>query len=175
MRKVGASLGPANFADVASDTLYLVRHAKAGERSKWDGDDRERPLSQKGWRQAEALAERLAPLVASSSLLVSSPYIRCRQTLEPLDRLVSLGIKNDSRLAEGYDRDGALELISSLPGGSVLCSHGDVIPDVMAALQRRGAEFTTDPDWRKGTVWVLSRSGELVESAACWPPPYADD
>ncbi|MEY3091304.1 MAG: hypothetical protein RL413_1171 [Actinomycetota bacterium] len=160
---------------MASDTLYLVRHAKAGERAKWEGDDKLRPLSKKGWRQAEALAVRLAPLVSPSSLLVSSPYVRCRQTLEPLDRTVALGIREETRLAEGYDRDGALELIDSLPNGSVMCSHGDVIPDVMAALQRRGTEFVTDPDWRKATVWVLSRVGDLVETAACWPPPPDGD
>lgn len=164
-----------NFVGVAADTLYLVRHAKAGERAKWDGDDRLRPLSKKGWRQAEALAVRLAPLVSSDSLLVSSPYIRCRQTLEPLDRAVALGVRNESCLAEGYDRDGALELLDTLPNGSVMCSHGDVIPDVMAALQRRGTEFITDPDWRKATVWVLTRTGGRVETAACWPPPPDGD
>lgn len=171
----GARPSAAKFLGVASDTLYLVRHAKAGERAKWEGDDVLRPLSKKGWRQAEALAVRLAPLVSPTSVLVSSPYVRCRQTLEPLDRAVSLGIRENSCLAEGYDRDGALELITTLPTGSVLCSHGDVIPDVMAALQRRGTAFVTDPDWRKATVWVLSRTGDSVETAACWPPPPDGD
>ena len=40
--------------------LYLVRHAKAGERRLWDGDDLDRPLSPKGWKQADLLATRLA-------------------------------------------------------------------------------------------------------------------
>jgi 8-oxo-dGTP diphosphatase len=80
----------------------------------------------------------------------------------------------DPRLAEGYNRDGALELISTLPNGSVLCSHGDVIPDVMAALQRRRTEIIGDPDWRKGTVWVLEREDGEINQASVWAPPATD-
>ena len=54
----------------------------------------------------------------------------------------------------------------------MLCSHGDVIPDTMAALQRRGCLVVGEPDWRKATVWVLQRieDGQVVEATA-WPPP----
>lgn len=96
------------------------------------------------------------------------------QTLEPLAARLHSSVTLDDRLAEGYNRDGTLELIASLPNGSVLCSHGDVIPDVMAALQRRTTEIVGDPDWRKGSVWVLAREGNEVVEASCWPPP-ADD
>lgn len=161
---------------VEDSTLYLVRHAKAGERARWSGDDRLRPLSGKGRRQAVAVCERLHPLVATASepVLVASPYIRCMQTLEPLAARLHGTIHPDERLMEGCDREGALELIASLPHGSVLCSHGDVIPDVMAALERRSADIHGDPDWRKGTVWVLTRRGTDVVSASVWPPPDID-
>lgn len=156
--------------------LYLVRHAKAGDRSTWDGDDRSRPLSKKGRAQADRLAISLQPLVTphSAARLVSSPYLRCVQTLEPLSALLDRKVTPDSSLAEGYDRDGALALLAALPVGSVLCSHGDVIPDVMTALERRGAVFTNEPDWRKATCWVLERrDGDFVQ-ATCWPPPTDD-
>ena len=154
-------------------TLFLVRHAKAGERVGWNGDDRLRPLSGKGRRQAVALCERLHPLVAVSpgAVLVSSPYIRCMQTLEPLAARLHGTVTPDDRLLEGSDRDGVLKLVETLPHGSVLCSHGDIIPDVIAALERRSAEISDAPDWRKGTVWVLSREGSVVVSATVWPPP----
>jgi len=161
---------------VTDGALYLVRHAKAGDRSTWDGDDRSRPLSKKGRAQAGRLATRLGPLVSthSAALLVSSPYLRCVQTLEPLAALLDRNVAHESSLAEGYDRDGALTLLAALPVGSVLCSHGDVIPDVMAALERRGAVLTNEPDWRKATCWVLERRDGDVVQATCWPPP-ADD
>lgn len=158
------------------ESLFLVRHAKAGDRSKWDGDDRFRPLTKKGWRQAETLCVRIADIVSSTSglRLVSSPYVRCRQTIEPLSSRLDVTIEDDDRLAEGFRLDGALELVSSLPHGSVLCSHGDVIPEVITALQRRGADILTDPDWRKASVWVLDRHGSDVIAATCWPPPVDD-
>ena len=161
---------------VKVSTIYLVRHAKAGDRSSWDGDDTIRPLSGKGRRQAVAICDRLFDLIASheDAQLISSPYIRCMQTLEPLAARLHSHVVADPRLAEGYDRDGALELIASLPNGSVMCSHGDVIPDVMAALQRRQAEIIGDPDWRKGTVWVLARVNGEVTEAAVWAPPATD-
>lgn len=157
-------------------TLYLVRHAKAGERARWNGDDLLRPLSGKGRRQAVALCDRLHPLVSGSPspVLISSPYIRCIQTLEPLAARLHGTVVRDDRLIEGADRDGALELIATMPHGSVLCSHGDIIPDVIAALERRSAAITNDPDWRKGSVWVLSRQGSVVVSAMVWPPPSTD-
>jgi len=157
-------------------TIYLVRHAKAGDRAGYDGDDTLRPLSGKGRRQAVAICERLSQLIVKlpEALLLSSPYIRCIQTLEPLAAERHAVIQTEKCLAEGYDREGALELISSLPNGSVLCSHGDVIPDVMAALRRRGAEIIGDPDWRKGTVWALERENSEITRAAAWPPPDTD-
>jgi 8-oxo-dGTP diphosphatase len=161
---------------MSADTLYLVRHAKAGDRSKWDGDDRFRPLTKPGWRQSEALAQRIhdAVGVRFAGRLVSSPYVRCRQTLEPLATLLNVDIEDEPRLAEGYDREGVLELVHTLPHHSVMCSHGDVIPDVMAALQRRGTELANEPDWRKATVWVLDRTNGHVSWATCWPPPELD-
>lgn len=149
--------------------LYLVRHAKAASRERWLGDDTERPLSGAGRKQSCALAERLAEF--HPTLLVSSPYLRCRQTLEPLAERCGLVVHDDRRLAEGQPFEGALALLSELPDHAVVCSHGDVIPDVMAALERRGTSITTPPDWRKATVWVLDREGDRITSATVWPPP----
>ena len=153
--------------------IYLVRHAKAGSRSEWDGDDRKRPLSRAGQRQAEVLGRNLARL--ASGPLVSSPYLRCVQTLEPLAHFRQAPIGTDDRLAEEQSFEGALELIASLPDGAALCSHGDVIPATIAALERRGAEFIGRADFRKASVWVLERDEmNVVVSGTCWSPPGAD-
>jgi len=150
--------------------LYFVRHAKAGSRSQWTGDDRVRPLSGKGREQAERLAERLATLAGGS--LVSSPYARCVQTIEPLAARLGREIHVDDRLAEDAGFTGALALLAEVPDGSVLCSHGDVIPETMAALERRGCRFASEPDWRKATTWVLHRDDEgTIVTASVWAPP----
>lgn len=150
--------------------LYLVRHAKAGERRLWDGDDLERPLSPKGWKQAELLASRLATLDISS--LHSSPYMRCVQTLEPLALWLDRTIEIDTRLSEEEPFEPMLELLTEVPDGAVMCSHGDMIPATIGALERRGTEIRTPPDWRKASVWVLRRNkhGKIVH-ATVWPPP----
>jgi 8-oxo-dGTP diphosphatase len=150
--------------------LYLVRHAKAGDRAAWKGDDRLRPLSKEGRRQADSLARRLARLTEGH--IVSSPYERCLQTVHPLSSVLRLAVLEDERLSEGAAFEGALTLLGEVPDGSVLCSHGDVIPDTIAALQRRGCTITGEPDWRKASIWVLQRdvTGHVTEATA-WPPP----
>lgn len=151
-------------------TLYFVRHAKAGDRGSWDGDDFHRPLSTAGWKQANRLADRLSLL--DVSVLVSSPYVRCMQTLEPLGDRLGREVVADERLTEGAPFEGSLELLDEVPDGAVLCSHGDVIPETIDALVRRGLEVRSVPDWRKASVWVIERkkSGRFTR-AVVWPPP----
>jgi 8-oxo-dGTP diphosphatase len=157
---------------VSDPLLYVVRHAKAGSRSDWEGDDALRPLSKAGDRQAAAIARRLVKRGATT--LVSSPAVRCVQTLEPLAHLLSQAVDTDERLGEGTAFPAVLELCAELPDGAVMCSHGDVIPELLDALVRRGCELTSPPDWRKASTWVLRRDGDgTISSAKCWPPPDA--
>ncbi len=150
--------------------LFLVRHAKAGERRDSD-DDTQRPLSKAGWAQAHALAK---PLVAAGAgnILFSSPYVRCIQTLEPLAERLKCDVVTDGRLGEAESVIAMVEMIRTLPDGAVLCSHGDMIPDSLSSLQRRGCEFIGEPNWKKASVWLIERdaSGNAV-TAVCWPPP----
>jgi 8-oxo-dGTP diphosphatase len=150
--------------------LYVVRHAKAGERRLWTGDDVDRPLSKKGWKQSELVGKRLAKL--GPTKLVSSPYVRCIQTLEPLGKSIGEKVRVEQRLCEDEPFEPVLELLRELPVGSVLSTHGDIIPATMQALARRGMKMNTPPDWRKAAVWVLKRNkkGDIVH-ATVWPPP----
>lgn len=150
--------------------LYLVRHAKAGERRSWQGDDIDRPLSKKGWKQSELVGKRLAKL--GPTALLSSPYVRCIQTLEPLGASVGLAVEIEQRLCEDEPVEPVLELLTEAADGSVLCSHGDIIPATIQALKRSGTRLRTPTDWRKTSVWVLKRDrrGAIVH-ATVWPPP----
>jgi 8-oxo-dGTP diphosphatase len=151
--------------------LFLVRHAKAGERRHDAGDDKPRPLTGNGWEQATGLVQPLVAAGASGPLL-SSPYVRCMQTLQPLADKLGCVVQSDKRLSEGKRTAPVIDMLSELPDGAVLCSHGDMIPDVMAALQRRGCTFTNEPNWKKASVWALTRGddGQIV-NAESWPPP----
>ena len=155
-----------------SDTtkIYLVRHAKAGKREDWQGDDALRPLSRAGRKQADLLADTFAPLPPGQ--LLSSPYVRCVETLQPTADKVGAQIEHVAALAEGGRFEDVLELIAGAAANSVLCSHGDVIPAVITALERRGAAIRSAPEWRKASTWVLEREPDgTIAAAEAWPPP----
>ncbi|HLX31569.1 MAG TPA: phosphoglycerate mutase family protein [Gaiellaceae bacterium] len=113
----------------------LVRHASAGDRSTWDGDDRLRPLDKRGRKQAESLVELLLPLGVSR--VVSSPYVRCVETVEPLAAALGVEVELDDRLAEGAGR-AAIELLEE--DGVAACTHGDVV-DALLGRGLKKAEF----------------------------------
>jgi len=97
--------------------------------------------------------------------------IEAAPALRPAAKAVGAKVDTDDRLFEGKSAAGVLELLATVPDSTALCSHGDVIPETLDALVRRGCEITTIPDWRKGSVWALERGsdGEIV-SAEAWPP-----
>lgn len=134
--------------------VLLVRHAKAGDREKWDAPDDVRPLTPKGEAQAEALVAQLAGFDVDRVL--SSPYLRCSQTVAPLAAARGMAVEPSDDLAEG-EAGAGLELVRSLLPGTthtVLCTHGDVVEEVLDALGVRRADYT-----RKGATWVLDEMG----------------
>ena len=134
--------------------LFLVRHAHAGKRSDWDGDDTARPISERGEAQSASIAKLLAD--RSVRRIVSSPYVRCVQTVEPLGREVGVAVEADDRLAEGADPDAALELLLALDGDhGVACSHGDLIPPLLRRLVGLGMEVEGPLLDQKGSVWTI--------------------
>ena len=92
------------------------------------------------------------------------------QTLEPLAELLGQTVETDPRLFEDEPFEPVLEMLAEVPDGSVLCSHGDIIPAVIQALHRRGMEIQTPPDWRKSSIWVLRRKGDRIVRGKVWPP-----
>jgi 8-oxo-dGTP diphosphatase len=103
--------------------------------------------------------------------VVSSPYVRCMETVAPLAEKVGVAVEPHKALAEGHTVNAAIELLVSLPDHAVACSHGDVIPAVVDALVRQGMQVEGEPDWRKGAVWVLERDGDEFVRAVALPPP----
>jgi phosphohistidine phosphatase SixA len=143
--------------------VYLVRHAKAGDREAWIEDDSLRPLTKKGRAQAEGLTSLLADRAVDGVL--SSPALRCVQTVRPLALARSVPIEEHEALAEATPTAVALSLVRSRGGAVVMCSHGDVIPAVVLTLGERGLAVHDPPIWKKGSVWMLERDGGLFTSA----------
>jgi 8-oxo-dGTP diphosphatase len=117
--------------------VYLVRHASAGKRSEWQGDDRLRPIDARGERQAEDLVAELRE--ASFGRIVSSPYVRCVQSVEPLAEARGLELETDEALAEGAGADAALALFKRIGESLVACVHGDLLVDLLGEKRPKGS------------------------------------
>ena len=157
-------------------SLLLVRHAKAGSKSDWDGPDELRPLESRGRRQARRLAEVL-PLFGPTTVLTAR-RTRCRDTVAPLAERLGLAVEDLPELGEeefAADPRAGLAVVDRLlgrmgddgerPGVTVVCSQGGAIPSVLAALGVRfaGTGGAPAPPAAKGSTWVLTgRPGALA-------------
>jgi phosphohistidine phosphatase SixA len=151
-------------------SVLLIRHAHAGPRKDWLSEDRLRPLSNRGDRQARGLI-RVVEAHAPQRVL-SSPYLRCLQTVEPLADRLSLRVEASEELAEGNGL-AAVALVRAFADEKVaLCTHGDVIPEVLVALADEDRlDLGPRPRQAKGSVWILDANGGRFTKATYIPPP----
>lgn len=134
--------------------VVLVRHAHAGSREAWGGDDRDRPLSAKGERQAAFLVPVLSGFAPGR--ILSSPAVRCLQTVAPTATLVGRDVEPVEALAEGH-ADEAVALVERLTGGTVVvCTHGDVASALLEAC-RTGPVIGPPIHMGKAEVRLLRR------------------
>ena len=131
-----------------------MRHAKSGSRTGWSGDDRQRPLTKKGIKQAEAFVEILKPFPITA--IYSSPFLRCVQTVEPLARARKLPVKQTPSLAEGHGLAGAMELIGDPNLDEVvLATHGDIVWELVEELVNQRVIKPGTGGFDKGSTWVV--------------------
>lgn len=156
-------------------TLYVMRHARAGRRSAWKGADVQRPLTKVGRRQAVDVADRLGDLEIAQ--VVSSPYVRCRQSVEPLVQRLGLPVDLADELAEGAELQQVLRLLDKvIDANAVLCTHGDVMRLLLDHLRNDGVKVRRRngaPPMEKGAVWELDTKRGAVVRATYRPPPRA--
>jgi phosphohistidine phosphatase SixA len=132
--------------------LILLRHASAGDRAEWDGDDRERPLDERGRKRARVLVAKLQPFPIDE--IHTSPYVRCVQTVEPIASARDLEPRLRGELTEerqGFDGAGLLHELAGT--NALVCGHGGLeraLPD-------------PPPKWRKGAALVLDERLRVVE------------
>jgi 8-oxo-dGTP diphosphatase len=137
--------------------VYLVRHARAGKRARWEGDDRLRPLDKRGVRQAQGLVAQLAG--RDFGRILSSPFARCVQTVEPLAEARGVLIEEEDALAEGAGPEAAIDLLRRADETVVASVHGDLVEELLGQKLKKGATA------------VLELNGVSVAVREELPPP----
>jgi phosphohistidine phosphatase SixA len=151
-------------------SFYVIRHAKAGSREKWSGDDRKRPLTKKGIKQAQDLVEVLSPYPVAS--IFSSQYLRCVQTVQPLARRLRLKVEESVSLAEGHGLAGLHEFLDDGDlDNAVLCTHGDIVWELVEDMVKRKILRAGEGGFDKGSTWILHIDGSKIAKARYLPAP----
>jgi 8-oxo-(d)GTP phosphatase len=150
-----------------TQTVLVVRHASAGSKSRFSGDDKMRPLDKKGRAQAEALVGQLTAFGPSD--VYAADRVRCHQTVEPLAEELGVIICNEPTLTEEAYAENPkrarrrIVQIAGLHRTPVICTQGKVIPDLIQWWCDRDGVRPDKSRNRKGSTWVLSlAAGRLV-------------
>jgi 8-oxo-dGTP diphosphatase len=164
-----ALMNDADLTNAAqTGTIRLLRHAIAG--SRWEGNDLKRPLTKKGRRESQAIADSLKD--AGIERIVTSPSLRCIETVKPLAEAIGAKLEISDALAEGPDIDGAYAVVDSLVGNNaVVCSHGDVIPAVINRMMWAGLTMESRFYCSKASIWEIEVEGGRFATGRYVPPP----
>jgi 8-oxo-dGTP diphosphatase len=175
-------------------TLDMFIHLDAVDRKEWSGAPDDRPLTEVGHRQAVRLAETLTAQPVDA--LVSSPALRCRESLEALSKRTGLDIEvvqgfRDTlgyRAPEGWGKQdqpdplgGAqsagsafaalMELRERFPAGRVvLSSYGDIIPALLAFISGQYGIDMPPRSRDKGAVFTLQLDDKAAALMTQDPP-----
>ncbi len=154
-------------------SISVIRHAEAGDRDRWTAPDDVRPLTRGGRLQAQRIAERFAnePFVQ----VMSSPFVRCVQTVSPLADAHGLSVELRDDLAEGQPY-GYLEkaiLEAEGEGPTAICVHGDALRALLDDLIERGIARRVSRATKKGATWVVEVHDGAIVSARHVAAPLA--
>ena len=146
-------------------TIFLVRHASALDRGGWTLDDFDRPLDGRGRRQSATITDYFAdrPIRA----VWSSQAVRCIDTVSATAAHHGLNVEIRAELIEGARPDDLLERIrkeAEIEDDLVMCTHGDLIPEVLNRLLRRGMVLHGACGCTKGSIWALHTTGLTISN-----------
>lgn len=143
--------------------LVVVRHASAGDRDAWPGDDADRPLDETGRVQAAGLVDLLGAWAVSRAH--SADVLRCLDTIGPFTARAGLAIESEPLLSEsGFTAqpDAAVDRVVTIarePGTAVVCTQDAALPDLVAGLcQALGSDPAALQPVEKGALVIVHLS-----------------
>lgn len=146
-----------------SETLILLRHAKAIKRSEWTDYDLDRPLSKDGLEQSQLLVKQLEPFNVQA--IYSSDATRCFSTAQPFSQKMDLKVNLSQSLnEESFEKStkGALEYVRQLmkfEGNQLVVGHNPIIPHILTKIAR--VEYSSD-DLSPADAWIVHHRGDKV-------------
>jgi phosphohistidine phosphatase SixA len=149
--------------------FVLVRHAHAGSKRRWTGPDEERPLSPRGADQARDLARLLSSLGVVR--LMSSPALRCRETLQGASEELWVPVEPVAALAADAPAEDLLRLVASAGvHRAALCTHRETLQTLSQAWQESWPAATGSPPpdvspTPKAGCWVVEHYGTAAATA----------
>lgn len=116
--------------------LYTLRHGLAGDRTKWQGDDAERPLTAQGKKKMAREAKRFCVLGIAPDAILTSPFVRAYQTAEIIGDELDIRVEEDHRLAPGFSIDCLADILRERAGanGLLLVGHEPDLSQVVGNL-----------------------------------------
>ncbi|HEY4184950.1 MAG TPA: phosphohistidine phosphatase SixA [Polyangia bacterium] len=118
--------------------VTVIRHGTAEDRAP---SDAERALTATGQAEAARAGERVAQTAPPPDLIVSSPYLRARQTADAVAARVGLAgqVELDEALVPEASPEGVRELLSRLTARHhvVLVAHEPILSAVCGLLLGR--------------------------------------
>jgi broad specificity phosphatase PhoE len=146
-------------------SLVLIRHSHRNTRDQ----ELDNGLTAKGRRQAEITAKTLTRIFAGTEpKFISSPKIRCLETLEPVAKRFSSQVRPDPLLLEQQENESFSlfkkrirrfldRWIQGPEQVTLVCSHGDWLPIAVKMLVDAPAEFKkggwAEIRWMDGDAW----------------------
>ena len=119
--------------------LFLVRHAHA---EKGDPDEL-RPLSERGQREARALATQLAGHDTPPATVLTSPLLRARQTADHIAQSTGVELQVDERLAPGMTPEHLRKALAGAEEPVAVVGHQPDCSEVAYELTGRDPGFPT--------------------------------
>jgi 8-oxo-(d)GTP phosphatase len=161
----------------ATTPLILLRHAAAGHKSDWPGDDLLRPLDLQGEHDARSLAPLLRCF--GPSRVISAPAERCQATVRPYaaatDGTVEVepafGVTSADASSAAADAEKAATTLAAAAEPVIICAHRENLPGLLAAAcAELGADPPAGAPLRKGEFLVLHRAGGRLIAAERYHP-----
>ncbi|KHK96233.1 DNA mismatch repair protein MutT [Microbacterium mangrovi] len=133
-----------NFLQLVDDGVLQTfpviaqRHARSTPREDWKKSENTRPLTARGVKQAKLVARALRAF--GPQRIVTSPAVRCVQTVQPLAELTGIKISQSRLISQAAWEEGesdARYIVGKTVRsrtGTVLCSHGPVLPEILSEL-----------------------------------------